>query len=601
MYIDNIKAGVRDFVYKIKADMQEPASESLARLWATFLTARIALALALVLIQAATPIMLGAEGMLWVHWGSVFFLMAYLVEAVVLRWCIGRGRLLQHHRLVLWVLTAGLDLLVFSWLYWYGTGSNSYFMLFVFFVLMISALGARWLIYMACIFSTVLIFAHAGLLSWDYYVSESFHLGNLFQPLIGSVVLFVIGELTFQLSERMRNEAHRASAGLASAKQQEVLNRLIVSEMEIGVLVADNHTNLKMFNPAAVSLVTGKEAMLNADDAFHVFDDEPGWKQLQEVIRILFDSGTGNRWLVFDFTLEQGSRGPCMLQIKGRVLESNADEENGLCVLFLMDMRDVDRRMQQEKLAAMGRMSASIAHEIRNPLATIASANTLLAEGLHDKGSIRLSEMIATNADRLSRIVKDVLDVAHMQVGGEVDAIDLLMVLPDIVKDWEATNGLREGRVVTQWPDDIFGVYIAFDEDHLRRVVINLLDNAARYASDDDGAIFVTCQVYQSAENELVRISIFSDGSQLNPLTEKSLFEPFFSTEARGTGLGLYICRNLCHRYGASLDYMRTNLQEKGKLRSYNEFYITANRVDPLPGETQVLLDQTRYQGSEEG
>ncbi|CAK7043986.1 sensor histidine kinase [Saezia sanguinis] len=575
---------------------QEDASASSVRLWSVFLTARIALAMVLVLIQATLHSIQANSGESRADWIMTIPLVVYFVETIVVRWMLGKG-LWRHQRLWLWVLTVGVDLLTFSWLYWSGTDTNSYLSLFMFCILMVASLGPRWLIYLVCLFAAGLLLLRSGLLQDNFQAPADFI--GIRPVLLASLGLFVLGELIFQLANRMRREEHRAYEGISSARLQQVLNQMIVAEMGMGVVVADHEAQLKMANPAAAALITGKELQSETADLLPVLNDASGWKQLQEVVKTLFANDVGSRWLVFDFMLEQGPQGGRLLQIKGRLLETGGAEGQRLCVLFLSDMREVDRRMQQEKLAAMGRMSASIAHEIRNPLATITSANTLLSEGLHDKGSLRLTEMISTNAQRLARIVKDVLDVAHMQEGGEVEAIDLLFALPEIVRDW-ARNNQQMHRVATKWPDDIFGVFIAFDEEHLRRVLINLLDNAARYASQESDAIVVSCQVYQLADNEIVRVSVYSDGAELAVSTEKSLFEPFFSTEARGTGLGLYICRSLCNRYGASLDYQRIDLDRQGVLRGYNEFYITANRVDPLPGETKILIEQTRHQWPEE-
>lgn len=579
------------FAEKWKLLQQVDTSEISQRLWAVFSTARIALAILLMLIQAIVQSAQIEVQATVVNWLVVLPLLAYLVETVALRWLLRKMNWLQNNQLWLWALTVGVDFVVFAWLYWSSTDYTGYLMLFMFSVLMVAALGPRWLIYSICALITGVMLLRVGVLSANFLQAPLERIKDIFPSLLSCLGLLGVGEVVYQLAVRTRKEEHRASAGLSSAKQQEILNRIIVAEMSMGVVVADRDAILKMVNPAAIELITGQEDLTQASELNLTLNKEQGWGQLQEVVKILFGSAAGNRWLVFDFLLKQNSRDTRMLQIKGRLLEGEGDNGVDLCVLFLSDMREVDKRMQQEKLAAMGRMSASIAHEIRNPLATIASANTLLSEGLHDKGSLRLSQMIATNADRLSRIVKDVLDVAHMQGGGDADAIDLLYLIPEVVQEWERTNLLGD-RVQIKVPDDIFGVFIVFDEEHFRRVLINLLDNALRYSSHEEGAIVVSCRVYQAVDSESVRVSVYSDGEELDDFTEKSLFEPFFSTEARGTGLGLFICRNLCYRYGASLDYQHTSLSEQGEGRAYNEFYITSNRVDPLPGETQVLLEQ---------
>ena len=112
-----------------------------------------------------------------------------------------------------------------------------------------------------------------------------------------------------------------------------------------------------------------------------------------------------------------------------------------------------------------------------------------------------------------------------------------------------------------------------FDPDHLRRVLVNLLDNGYRHASGGPGSV----EVKLVAEPEVLTLSVISDGSPIPPDVERYLFEPFFSTRSRGTGLGLYICKELCERYGATIDYRLRGPQYTAR----NEFYMVM-RLEPL-------------------
>jgi two-component system sensor histidine kinase PilS (NtrC family) len=246
--------------------------------------------------------------------------------------------------------------------------------------------------------------------------------------------------------------------------------------------------------------------------------------------------------------------------------ESPANEE--LCVLFLEDVRTVVARTRQEKLAAMGRVSAGIAHEIRNPLAAIAQANALLREDLTAPGQQRLSTMVADNVERLKRIVDDVLEVAAGAAATPRE-IDAAAEVAAIAHDWATTAGLTPGadaRLAVSL--DAGPLPVRFDPDHLRRVLVNLLDNARRHACAEPGAIVLRLARTSPAQVELV---VASDGEPIAPDVERYLFEPFFSTRSRGTGLGLYICRELCERYGAAIDYR----QRPAGHRHRNEFVIT--------------------------
>jgi two-component system sensor histidine kinase PilS (NtrC family) len=200
----------------------------------------------------------------------------------------------------------------------------------------------------------------------------------------------------------------------------------------------------------------------------------------------------------------------------------------------------------------MGRVSAGIAHEIRNPLAAIAQANALLAEDLTDPGQQRLSQMVADNVERLQRIVDDVAEVSP---GGSSDApvLELGAEVGRLCAEWAGTAGLPQDDSSALFVDTgDEPLPVRFDPEHLRRVLVNLLDNALRHASGQPQAVWVRAVARADGRIEL---SVASDGAVIAPDVEPHLFEPFFSTRSRGTGLGLYICRELCTRYGASIDF----------------------------------------------
>jgi len=282
--------------------------------------------------------------------------------------------------------------------------------------------------------------------------------------------------------------------------------------------------------------------------------------------------------------LARGGDGQRTLRVRVRFTrkrEPQAAEE--YCVLFLEDVRNMQARSRQEKLAAMGRVSAGIAHEIRNPLAAISQANALMLEDASDPATRRLTQMVSDNVERLKRIVDDVMEVAPGVVQ-EVGVIDATAQVAAVCGEWARASNVpagANGQMRVDLPPEPLGVL--FDAEHMRRVLVNLLDNALRYASKQPGAIQVRLD---SRHEGQAFLSIASDGAPIPPDVEPYLFEPFFSTRSRGTGLGLYICRELCERYGASIDYRLRTDGDKQR----NEFYVDMRRRPLGSGDGRLQL-----------
>jgi two-component system sensor histidine kinase PilS (NtrC family) len=193
--------------------------------------------------------------------------------------------------------------------------------------------------------------------------------------------------------------------------------------------------------------------------------------------------------------------------------------------------------------------------------------------------------MVADNVDRLKRIVDDVLEAAP-GAPTETRTLDACSAVQAVCTDWTRTMELEPGldsRLRVELPAAPLAV--SFDPEHLRRVLVNLLDNAGRYASATPGAIHVRLA---ERDDQTALLAVASDGAAIAADVERHLFEPFFSTRSRGTGLGLYICRELCERYGGSIDYW----QHPATARHRNEFVVTL-RVAAVgaapPNQTSLL------------
>lgn len=217
-------------------------------------------------------------------------------------------------------------------------------------------------------------------------------------------------------------------------------------------------------------------------------------------------------------------------------------------VLVLEDQSQAEQAAQRLKLAALGRLTANIAHEIRNPLSAISHAAQLLHEDTHSPAQIKLAKIIENNARRLDRLVEEVLTLNRR------DRLN-----PAVFDETTLTNLISELRQTEEMPPDAVivsmtnPVHFQFDPDHLRQILWNLLRNAWRFCQKQTGSIHVSMQTLE----DRVQVDIQDDGPGLAPEHQGKLFEPFFTTDSLGTGLGLFLARELAEANHAELAYIQ--------------------------------------------
>ena len=469
-----------------------------------------------------------------------------------------------------WLATIGVDLLVFTALHLFDPGANLNFgALLVLPVLMSGVMTTR----LAAVGTAAAV--ALVLLSGVWRTAPSLADGGVLftQAGLAGIGVFMIALLASEFSGRLVREEMAARGSLEIARQQAQLNRLVIEEMSDGVLVVDRRARVRAANPAARTLLAA-DGM--ADPAPFPLHSNDAWSTLQSAVERAFEQGSWPE-SAREVRLMFASGQSRTLQVRARFtrrrpLDADGAPPEEFCVVFLEDLRNVQSRSRQEKLAAMGRVSAGIAHEIRNPLAAIAQANALLLEDALSNEQHYLARMVSDNVDRLKRIVDDVMEAAP-GAATETRVLDARATVQMVCADWARTVQLSLGigsRLRLELPNEPLAV--TFDPDHLRRVLVNLLDNAGRHASDAPGAIEV--RLFATDARGAV-LAVASDGAAIGADVERHLFEPFFSTRSRGTGLGLYICRELCVRHGASIEFRPLS----GDQRHRNEFRVTMQRA----------------------
>ena len=222
-------------------------------------------------------------------------------------------------------------------------------------------------------------------------------------------------------------------------------------------------------------------------------------------------------------------------------------------VIFLEDLSRVEEQARQMKLAALGRLTANIAHEIRNPLSAISHAAELLQEEtIPNPTMARLLTIIADNTRRLNRIVQDVMKLNRGEtIERQVFRADEFLEL--FVDQFRQAERLAAEVILVEVTGD---PKLTFDNSHLSQVMWNLCRNALRHCSRRPGAIRVRAD--RLDPDGKVQLDIVDDGPGVPPPLRGQLFEPFFTTFSGGAGLGLYIAREICNANGATLEFVET-------------------------------------------
>jgi two-component system, NtrC family, sensor histidine kinase PilS len=558
--------------------LNDPDS-ALTRIYRTYAAARAAIGAALVAGLGATSL-LGATPSVALG----LLCLAYAVQSITL-WLLPRfGALTQPRpqdsaaqRRRQWLLTIGVDLVAFTALHMLvSSGSLNFAALLVLPVLMSGVLTSR-LMSLATAAAVALMLL---LVAWHAAGTDTASAVLITQSGLAGIGFFAIALLAGELASRLAREEIAARGSMELARQQAQLNRLVIEEMADGVLVVDRDLRVRATNPAARSLLSAKGP---GPAAPFQLQARAEWATLSDAVkRALAEAYWPEAGSDVVLSFGPGDTRTLRMRVRftrRRSLQQGQGATEEFCVLLLEDVRTAQARLRQEKLAAMGRVSAGIAHEIRNPLSAIAQANALLMEDALPEPQQRLLRMVADNVERLKRLVDEVMEVAP-GTAPLPSVIDATAEIAAAAADWARTAGLDSGpggRLRLDLP--MVPLRVLFDPEHLRRVLVNLLDNAKRHGSDAPGAIGVRLAARDEGSALLL---VDSDGPPISHEVERYLFEPFFSTRSRGSGLGLYICRELCERYGASIEY---RLRPDGQR---NLFLVIMRRETALSAEAKA-------------
>jgi len=326
-----------------------------------------------------------------------------------------------------------------------------------------------------------------------------------------------------------------AQRGIDVANLEQV-NRLIIQDMQDGVLVVDLNGVVRGHNAQVTRLLGG-------------FGRMRGGMRLAE-----FSSTLHDYWRRWQEDLSE-QLPPFKVETTQRLLRVRlvriGSGLNGGTLIYLEDLGRAQSEAQQMKLAAMGRLTASIAHEVRNPLSAINQAAQLLEEdGAVVPEGQRLLNMIRNNAKRIDRIVGEVLQL-NRRDRQQPEMIPFAEFMQALVDEIVAAENIPPGGVLMQIPADLT---IIFDRGHLNQIVWNLVRNAWQHCQKKEGSIRISGR--PGYMGDAVICELDDDGQGIPAELRGQIFEPFFTTRPGGTGLGLYIARELADANGAALELL---------------------------------------------
>ena len=358
----------------------------------------------------------------------------------------------------------------------------------------------------------------------------------LYAGLLGILVFLVswLGQIT---SATLIQAQQRAQAATSEARKLKLFNDQIVEHMQTGILIVSPSNNLRPVNSAARDL-------LSLDTA----SDRPAHFVDPHLAAILIDWREDKTLMPSPFKPDRGYR---TLLPRFSALD---DGREGDALLFVDDYTPMTQFAQSLKLNSLGRLTGSIAHEIRNPLAAVSNAVQLLAENHQmSDGDRELAEIVLRNTKRMNDTVNNVLELSR-RVPPTLESIDVSEWLSGVLKDFKESHSKSATLSIKGKIDEP----VIADKNQMKRVLDNLIDNALRHSEVLTGDRTAALEISRGAFPPQCFIDVIDDGDGVPESSQPRLFEPFFTTSPEGTGLGLYLCKELCESNGVDIHYRRT-------------------------------------------
>lgn len=370
--------------------------------------------------------------------------------------------------------------------------------------------------------------------------------GSSLQAGILGITFFTTAIITHFVAKHLRESealAHKHSVDLANMSQ---LTEHIIQRMQTGIMVIDQYNRLRLINESAWHML-GMPSVAN----------NPYLSALNKDLNASYKNWQIDNEIV-SFPLPLSPEYPSLLPRFAQL----SQEENPATLIFLEDASAMSREAQQLQLAALGRLTASIAHEIRNPLGAISHAGQLLAESPNmDDADLRLTQIIADHSKRMNTIIENVMQLGRGNQSYP-QLVELNSYLESFINDFITGDLAQKNDFLIELKND--DIQIRFDPSHLQQILTNLCENGLRHTeanSQSADKYKIEFHAAISKNNNRPYLDIIDHGSGIDEETATHIFEPFYTTAETGTGLGLYISRELAECNQAHLTLLQNKNQ----------------------------------------
>ncbi len=386
--------------------------------------------------------------------------------------------------------------------------------------------------------------AAAGIIYLTFYLSFNYPaVSNQFmQAGISGALCFAAAFFIQLVTRRLKDSESLALEQASTVANLETLNALVIERMRTGIIITDLDYKVLQANQSAAAMLNTSELQgRNLTLQFPALVESYNiWEQNPTMLPPAVQFSEKSPQLQPNFTL------------------LNKIRTNKQLLIFLEDTRQINQHAQHLKLLSLGRLAAAISHEIRNPLGAISHAAQLLGESANlDKADQRLGQIIQDQAERMNMVVENVLQLSKQQRSAP-QLLELRQWLEEFADSYSETAP-AENTLKLEIKGETHRTRM--DPLQLGQVLTNLISNAMRYTPLVEEKRVVELNLFKHPYRELPVLEILDEGPVIPESEQQSMFEPFFTTDSKGTGLGLYISRELCEANQARLDYYQREQQ----------------------------------------